>query len=236
MPIRRSHSLALVPAALALTLLTACSGDGKADDKKSSAPLPDASATLQQASQAMASLKSVGFTLSTEDKPQIMVKSGDMKLLKSGDAQGTIQVEQSGQAVEMKIVSVGDSIYLDAGTGGWRKVPKALASTMYDPSAVLDPNRGIAKLLTSVQGSKAEATEKVDGKEASRVAVKLPKDAVGGLIPGVNEDVDGKLWISTSDHRLLKVKGNLPGADGGKGAVIINFTEFDKPYKISAPK
>jgi lipoprotein LprG len=162
-----------------------------------------------------------------------MVKGGDMRLLRGGDAEGTLTVERQGQNVEMKVVAVGESIYLDAGTGGWRKVPKALAATLYDPSAVLDPERGIVKLLSSAAEPRAEAVESVGGKETDRVAARLPKEQVAALIPGIDSDLEGQVWVSRSDHRLVKVRGRFPKE---KGAVVISFTEFDAAYKVSAPK
>jgi lipoprotein LprG len=221
--------LALVPVLLALVFCGACDGGG---DEPAGKAQFDAAGTLREAARAMGALKSVGFTLESDGKTPVIVKGGDMKLLRSGDAQGTLTVEQSGQNVEMKVVAVGDSIFLDAGTGGWRKLPKALAASVYDPSAVLDPQRGIPMLLTSAASPEAQAVEKVDGREAFRVGAKLPKAQIAGLIPGINADMDGQVWVSRADHRLVKVRGEFP--DGG--AVVIAFTEFDAPYEISAPK
>ncbi|WP_433478194.1 LppX_LprAFG lipoprotein [Spirillospora sp. CA-142024] len=218
----------LGPVLLALVFAGACGGGGSG--KKADF---DAAQTLRQAAQAMGGLKSAAFTLKSDGRTPVLVKSGDMKLLRGGDAQGTLTIEQQGQNVEMKVVAVGDSIYLDAGTGGWRKLPKALAARVYDPSAVLDPQRGIAKLLTSARSPRPEAVEKVDGKDTYRVAAKLPKEQVAGLIPGINDDMDGQVWVNRADHRLVKVRGAFPE---GQGAVVISFTGFDAPYKISAPK
>jgi lipoprotein LprG len=213
----------------------ACSGGDGGEAGRS--PAFDAGQVLRQASGAMAKLRSVGFTLGTEGKPPIIVRGGEIKLLRSGDAEGTMTIVQSGQSVEMQIVAVGQSVYIKGVTGGWRQVPKAMAATLYDPSAVLDPNRGISKLLSSVTGVKAEGREKADGKDSYRVGVTLPKAAIGGLIPGIASDVRGQLWVSSSDHRLIKVRGEIPPlAQGGeKGSVIINFTEFDSAYTIKAP-
>ncbi|MBO2446386.1 LppX_LprAFG lipoprotein [Actinomadura barringtoniae] len=234
---RRVRLVAIAPVALALTL-SACNGG---DDKgsKVSANQPQGQATLQQASTAMAGLKSIAFTLSTEGKPSIPVKSGDIKLLKSGDAEGTLTISQLGKNLEMKVVALGDQYYVKGLTGNWQKFSKAMASTVfnYDPSAVLDPDRGIPKLLNSVSAPTTEATEKVNGKDAYRIKATLTKDAVGGLIPGVDSNIQGLIWVGKADHRLLKVKGDLPaGPDGDKGSVIINFTEFDAPYQIKAPQ
>ncbi|GAA2576972.1 LppX_LprAFG lipoprotein [Actinomadura fulvescens] len=237
MPSIPGRIIALVMALFALTAVSACSG-GDDEPSKPAANQPDGAPTLKQASTAMAGLSSVAFTLATEGKPPIMVKSGDLKLLKSGDAEGTLQITQSGQAVEMKIVAVGASIYVKGVTGGWRQVPKAMAATLYDPSAVLDPDRGISKLLTTMTNAKVEGTEKVNGKDAERVRATLPRDSLGGLIPGITSDIDGQVWITKADHRLVKVKANIPPAAGGgdKGSVIINFTEFNAPYTFRAPK
>ncbi|TYB43573.1 LppX_LprAFG lipoprotein [Actinomadura chibensis] len=223
--------LALVPVLLALVFAGACKGDGSGEPAKKADF--DAAETLRQAARAMAGLKSVAFTLESEGKTPVIVKGGDMRLVRAGDAEGTLTVEQQGQNVEMKVVAVGDSIYLDAGTGGWRKVPKALAATMYDPSAVLDPERGIAKLLSSATAPQAQAVEKVDGKETNRVGATLPKEQVAGLIPGIDADLAGQVWVNRADHRLVKVRGRFPD---GKGAVLITFTGFDAAYKITAPR
>ncbi|TDB82978.1 LppX_LprAFG lipoprotein [Actinomadura sp. KC216] len=208
----------------------ACDGGGSEEPAKKADF--DAAQTLRQAAQVMGTVKSVAFTMKSEGKTPVTVKGGDLKLLRSGDAEGTLTVEQQGQNVEMKVVAVGDSIYLDAGTGGWRKLPKALAAAMYDPSAVLDPERGIAKLLGSVTSPQAQAVEAVDGKQTNRVGAKLPKAQLAALIPGLDADLDGRLWIDRATHRLVKVRGAFPQ---GQGAVVISFTEFDAPYKISAP-
>lgn len=220
--------LVLVPVLLALVLSGACSGGGAAEKADF-----DAAQVMRQAAQAMGDLQSVAFTVESEGTTPVIVKGGDLKLLRGGDAEGTLTVEQQGQNVEMKVVAVGESIYLDAGTGGWRKLPKALAASMYDPSAVLDPERGIAKLLESAAGAEPQAVEKVDGVEAYRVGATLPKDRVSGLVPGIGADLEGQVWVNKADHRLVRVRGAFPE---GKGAVVISFTEFDAPYEISAPR
>ena len=221
--------LVLVPVLLALVVAGGCGGGSDEPAKKADF---DAAQVLGEAARAMGALKSLGFSVESEGKTPVLVKGGDMKLLRSGDAEGTLTIEQQGQNVEMKVVAVGESIFLDAGTGGWRKLPKALAASVYDPSAVLDPRRGIPMLLSSVTAPKPEAVEEVDGKDAYRVGAKLPKTQIAGLIPGISEDMDGQVWIGKADHRLVKVRGAFPGG----GAVVISFTEFDAPYKISAPK
>ncbi|MEW2352906.1 LppX_LprAFG lipoprotein [Spirillospora sp. NPDC029432] len=230
----------LVPVLSAALAVTGCSGGGGGEGAEPAAAKPtfDGSQELKQAATAMAGLKSLGLTLSTEGKPAVPVRGGELKLLRGGDADGTVTLEQSGQTVEMKIIATGETFYVKGATGGWQRYPKAVAAAMYDPSAVLDPQRGISALLQKATGVKAEATENVAGKEAHRVRATLPRDAIGGLVPGLTTDVSGQIWVAKADHRLLKVRGEIPAAaEGGeKGSVVITFTEFDAPYKIKAPE
>jgi lipoprotein LprG len=185
----------------------------------------------------MRDLRSVGFTISTQGNPGIPIKGGDVKLLRSGEAQGRLQIQQLGLTLETDFVLLGDTLYYKGLTGsGYQKAPKSRILALYDTSAVLDPNRGLPKLLEAGRSPQPEAREKVGGKDAYKVRVTLPKDAVAGLIPGVAQDLTGHVWIGVSDHRLLRVRGALPSSGGdGEGTVEINFTEFNTAYKFTAP-
>jgi lipoprotein LprG len=220
----------------ALTLLfalatTACSGGSG-----SRAALPDGRQVLQQSAATMRDVRSIGFSIGTAGKPAVSFKSGDIKLLKSGDAEGTIQIEQAGQAVEMNFVLLGDTVYYKGLTGGYQKLPRMMVAQLYDPTAVLDPDRGIAKLLTSATGPTTEAREKVDGKDAYRIKATLPKDTAAALVPGITADLTGQVWVDTTDHRPLKVRMQVPATGGGSGTVTVSLTAFDSDYKIVAPK
>jgi lipoprotein LprG len=215
--------------ALVAVGLSACSDDA--------GPLPDASKTLQESAAAMKDLTSIGFTLTTEGKPPIQISGGDVKLLRSGDAQGVLNLQQGGQSVETDFVLLGDVVYFKGPTGGYQKLPRAMVAAVYDPSAILDPQRGISKLLSSVKGGEAEATEKVGGKNAHRVKVTLPASSAATLVPGITKDLSGQVWIGEADKRLLKVRAAVPAEQGGEGGtVVVTFTEFGQAYKITAPK
>ncbi|MGH3391774.1 MAG: LppX_LprAFG lipoprotein [Actinomadura sp.] len=219
-----------------LTLLfalatTACSGGSG-----SPADLPQGGQVLQQASAAMRDVRSIAFSISTEGKPAVPVRSGDIKLLKSGDAEGTLQLEQAGQAIEMNFVLLGDTVHYKGLTGGYQKLPRAMVAQLYDPTAVLDPDRGIAKLLTGATGPTTEAREKIGDRDTYRIKATLPRDTAAALVPGITQDLTGQVWVDTADHRPRRVRMRLPAAGGGTGTVTVSFTEFDVAYKIVAPK
>ena len=207
---------------LAVVVVTGCSGGES---------LPDGRTVLRDASAAMRGVQSVGFAIRSEGNPQLAVKSADGQLLRSGDAQGTLQLNQSGQTVEMAFTLVGNTVYFKGATGGYQKLPKVAVLAVYDPSAILDPQRGIVKLLNAATKPETEKREKVAGQQTLRVKATLPKAVVPALVPGVTKDVDGQVWVAESDHKVLKVR--LPIQ---QGAVIVTFSDFNRNFVIAAPK
>jgi lipoprotein LprG len=209
-------------------LVTACGGGES---------LPDGQQLLRQAATAMQGVKSVGFAIRSEGNPPIVVRSADGKLLQSGDATGTIQLNQSGQSVEMAFTLVGNTVYFKGATGRYQKLPKATVLAVYDPSAILDPQRGVVKLLNSATEPETEEREKVAGQDALRIKATLSKSVVPALVPGVSSDIDGQVWIAATDHKVLKAKLPIPKSGGGtQGAVTVSFSDFNSNFTITAPK
>src|SRR5439155_372274 len=91
-----------------------------------------------------------------------------------------------------EFVLVNGSLYIKGPTGGWQKLPAALSSSLYDPSAILDPARGIPKLLAGVQNAKTEGEEDVNGVATYKVTGTVPKDAMSGLLLGQASDRFGR--------------------------------------------
>ena len=113
----------------------------------------------------MAEVKSAHFVIDVNGKISgLSLKRAEGDLTQQGSARGTASIEQFGPAIEAKFVIVGSDLWLKAATGGYQKLPLAAAATVYDPSAILDPNRGVAKLLSSVKTATTQAKETLDGK------------------------------------------------------------------------
>ncbi len=225
-------------ALLALVALLAVGLVGCSDDKDPTPneQLPAGATLVSQAAEATGALKSAHVKIETDgDVGSLPMRSADGDLLRSGDAKGTIQLSTLGILIESEFVALGSKIYLKGATGGWQSLDASVASAIYDPSAILDPDRGIAKLLSGAKDPTTEGKEKVDGKDSYRVAVKLDATAVSSLIPGVSGDVTGKLWLDAQTKQLLKAVLTVPGSGGKSGTVTINVTNIDVPVTISAP-
>ncbi|MCM4081024.1 LppX_LprAFG lipoprotein [Paractinoplanes hotanensis] len=210
-----------------LFALVACTPD-KAE---SSENLPPGDTLVKDSAAAMREIKTTQFLIEADGEiAGLSLRRAEGTLTKEGSAKGTAQVEQSGTPVELEFVIVGDKIHLKGPTGGYQTLPLTLASSVYDPSAILDPDRGIAKVLGSATGATTEASEPVDGKDAWRIAATTTGADLAGLIPGMTNNIPAELWIADADRRLLKATFTLSG-----GTVTVTFKEFDAPVTISAP-
>ncbi|WP_433211314.1 LppX_LprAFG lipoprotein [Dactylosporangium sp. CS-047395] len=227
--------------AAVVVALAGCTGGDK--DNKSSAPaadqnLPAAEGLLKDSSAAMGSIKTAKFLITADGTiAGLALKRADGVLTKEGNAQGTAQIEQLGTTTDLSFTIVGKTMWLKGATGDYQQLPLALAATVYDPSAILDPERGIAKVLSTATEGKTEAAESVDGQATYRVSAKFVADDLSKIVPGVTGTVPGKLWIAKDSKRLLKAAFALPASGESKGGTVtVTFTEFDAAVSIAPPK
>lgn len=216
-------------AILACLLVVAGCGGGDAD-------LPAVEELLPAAADEMAGVETTRMVVETEaGLTELALRRVDGRLTRSGDAVGTAAIEQFGALMEISFVVVGDTFYYQL-IGGWQELPLSEASTLYDPSAILDPERGVAHLLRAATDGTVEARETVSGVDVYRVSATLPGEALGSLLPGVVESAPGTLWIGAERPLLHRAEVTLAGAAGGEaGTATVTWSEFDTPVEISAP-
>jgi lipoprotein LprG len=222
-----------VPRILAQLLVPLCFAVA-CSSSPGAATLPGGQDLLNKSAEAMRSVKTVAFTIATEGKPPVPVKHAEGSLTKEADAKGTIQIDMLGSLQELNFVLSGDTVYFKGPTGGYQTMTRKELAGIYDPSAILNPDKGMAHLLATASNPKTEAEEKVGGVDAYRVAVGLSKQVITSLVPGVNQGVDGQVWIDKATSRLLKA--SLPvGTGANSGTVVVTFSDYDAPVTITAP-
>lgn len=222
--------------ALAVTaaLVTGCSSDS---DTKPKEALPAAGPLIADAAQAIGAVKSAHFTLRVNgDVPGLTVQALEGDLTKEGGskggAKGTGKLSMLGQLTEVEFTLAGETLYIKGPTGSYQKVPIALGASIYDPSAVLDPNRGLAKVLSSIQNPKTEAKEDVNGTQAYKVSGKVTRDILATLLPGAPEDAFVSFWLAEAGKHLpVKASAMLPN----NASVDVTLSDVDKPVTITAP-
>lgn len=211
----------------ALSLVTACSGGGASDGE---AALPGGPELVKKSAEAMRSAKSVAFTMEAEGTPAVPVRKAAGRLSGTGDADGTIQIDLAGSLQEINFVVIGDTVHFKGVTGGFQKMSRSQLAAIYDPSALLNPDKGVVQLMTNALDPKTEAGEKLDGADAYRVSATLSQQVLATMVPGISQNVDGRLWIDKATSRLLKAELPMNG-----GMVIVAFRDYDVPVQVTAP-
>lgn len=227
-PVRRMAA-ALVAAVLAV--LAGCSSGGQATS------LPAGSDLLARSAQAMSQVTSTHIAVQVDPGLTfIPVRSLTADLTRAGDAKGTGQLSQFGVLVEVEFVVVGGSLYLKGPTGGFQKLPASSASVIYDPSAVLDPNRGVAKLLSTATEAQTEARDPVNGRDAYRVHAAFDPQVESALVPGLFGHVSGALWVDAANAQLLQARFDVPAQQGRPaGPVQVVLSNLNVPVAVAPP-
>jgi len=214
--------------------LAACSSGGSAN----TANLPAAGPLLATAGSSMSSVTSVHFSIVVNGTlAGVPIQNADGDLNAQGQAKGNAKVSLLGQLTQVDFVLINQTFYLKGPTGGWQKVSAALAGNLFDPSAILDPNRGVAKVLGSMQGAQTVAQESVNGTDCYKITGKIGKTIVSAIIPGITVDVGATLWLATdAKHLPVKAEFAVPGAGGAQGATVdVSFSGVNVPVTVTAP-
>ena len=233
MQARRRMTHLVAGLVVVLAVLAGCSsGDSDTPSSTDAGPPPTAAELIGSAAAAMRTVQSARFDLSvTGTLPDLIVQTGSGDLTRDGSAQGTASIRQFGQLVEVEFVVVDKVLYLKAGTGGFTEVPAALAGQVYDPTAILDPDRGVAQVLTSTTGLSA-----VTGADDSwTVGGTVPEKVAAALTPGISSDVAGTFVVDKASSRVTSVAFSTSGSDGQPATVTLQLGDFDRSLSITAP-
>jgi|HigsolmetaAR206D_1030411.scaffolds.fasta_scaffold02545_11 lipoprotein LprG len=195
---------------------------------------PAAGEVLAAAAAEVGAIRSVRFAMTTAGGATVLdLRAAEAVVTATGEAEGSAQLVETSGTRTLSFVVAGDSLYLNGLTAGWQRVPMSTAALVYDPSALLSPDRGLAHLLATTSGT-IEGRERVAGVLCHRIRATLPGRALGVLVPGVGEDVVGTLWIGVDRPLPHRVTFPLPGPAGGTVTVLLS--EHDAPVTIRAPR
>jgi lipoprotein LprG len=237
MSMKRTVTSILAVASLALMtgLLGACHKSASTTATVTTGPLPAATDLLNQAGTAMGNVQTVHFTIKIDGTlPNLPLQSADGVLTHAGEAKGTAKIVELGQSIEAQFIVVGDSFYLKILGADYQKLPLSSATSIYDPSAILDPNRGIPKVITGAKNAKTVGSTTIDGKTAYEVSMTPDPTAVSNLIPGMTGQVTGSIWIDKDSGHVVKAVFSLP-SNGKTVTATLTFDNYDAPVTISAP-
>jgi lipoprotein LprG len=224
------RSLILILFAAAV-LIVGCSS--KSEESKA---LPEAATLLQESSQTTRDLKSVHLTLTvTGEIKELPIETleGDLTNSPTVAAQGKANILFLGQRLEDVAFVVSDGTLYGALTpNSWQDLGPA--GDIYDVSAILNPNTGLANLLASFTDPKTEGRETINGVETVRITGNVTADAVNKIAPqiGATGPVPGTAWIQEDDdHDLVQAK--LEPTPGN--SIQMTLADWGKTVTVTKP-
>jgi len=216
----------------AIALLVGCS---KSDD--SSKDLPDAATLLTESNQTTKAQTSVHLKLVVQGEiKELPIESleGDLTNAPAVAAQGKANILFLGQKLEGVDFVVADGNLYGAITAGGSFQDFGPAADIYDVSAILNPETGLANILANFTDPKSDGRETLNGVDTVRVTGNISADAVNKIAPqiGATGPVPGTAWIrEDGDHVLMQAK--LEPAPGN--SVTMTLSDWGKPVTVNKP-
>jgi lipoprotein LprG len=229
-----SRLIAIFAALFAAVALVA--GCSKSSDD-SSKELPDAATLLQQSSETTKSQTSVHLRLAVQGEiKQLPIESleGDVTNAPAVAAQGKANLLFLGQKLSDISFVVADGNLFATLTAGGAYQDFGPAADIYDVSAILNPETGLANVLANFSDPKADGRETVNGVETVRITGNVAAEAVNKIAPqiGATGPVPGTAWIAEEgNHELVQAKIE-PTPDT---ILTMTVSEWGKPVTVTKP-
>lgn len=203
----------------------------------SAPPLPAGPDLLSKAATAMAAVRTVAVDVRVDPALNTLpVRAATGKLTATGDAIGTATINQGTSTVDFNFVVAKGTVYLKGPTGSYQRFPLAMAASLYDPTALLSPDRGIAALLRTATNGVTQAREDVNGVPTYRVQANFDPNLLSAVVPGLSGANSGTVWLDQADSRLAKAQIQVPNPSGGPPApVTVALSDFNSPVAVTPP-
>lgn len=220
-------------ALVSILTLAACSKDEPASD------LPDGKGLLTESAEALDGVNTVHFVLKVEaDRPSnFQITDAEGTITRDGSVSATAKVLQAGTLVEYEYIVVDKIPYLKGPTGGFREVPEAIYSRIFDPTGLLTGERSLPNALRKVDKAETEDTEQIDGVDTYRIRGELDPTRVEGLsLLASGVEGEALIWVDrdTKEMARARVPFTVSGTDG-ETVVTVSFSRFNEPADIKAP-
>jgi hypothetical protein len=227
----RRAALALLAVLLAVPVLVGCTGGG------SSESAPD---LLAKAKTTLDSTKTVHFVLSSTGAPSTgtLLTGGNGDIARPSSFGGTLKVQAAGSTVDLKVVSVGGTVYAQLPFAQTYSVIDPAAFGFGDPGKLLDPQTGISQLLTKATNAELGDEKRVGGEVVREVTADLPGQLVADLLTSKDpsKTVKATFLIATESGQLRRatLTGPFFSADQS-GTYTLELSGFGADVTITAP-
>jgi lipoprotein LprG len=228
----QTRLLAILAALVATTALIA--GCSKSQD--SSKPLPDAATLLKESSETTKAQTSMHLKLAVQGEiKELPIESleGDLTTTPAVAAQGTANIVFLGQRLEgVDFVVADGTLYAALTKGSYQDLGPA--ADIYDVSAILNPDTGLANVLASFSDPKADGRENLNSVDTVRVTGTVSADAVNKIAPQIaaTAPVPGTAWIrEDGNHELVQAKLDLTK----DSSLTMTSSDWGKSVTVTKP-
>jgi lipoprotein LprG len=226
----QTRLLAIFAALVATVALVAGCSSKSQDSTKA---LPDAATLLKQSSDTTKSESSVHLKLAVQGQiKDLPIESleGDLTNTPAVAAQGTANIVFLGQRLQgVGFVVTDGNLFAALTKGSFQDLGPA--ADIYDVSAILNPDTGLANVLANFSNPKADGRETLNGVDTVRVTGTVSADAVNKIAPqlAASGPVPATAWIrEDGNHELVQAKleptpGNsltMTCSDWGKSVTV----------------
>lgn len=218
----------------AALLVAGCSSGDSGSEIPSD--LPDAATLLSDSAATTKAQQSVHLVLTVQGVISglpIETLEGDLTNTPAVAAKGKATLTLSDPPLEAEFVVLDGQLYATL-MGGWGNGPIGPAAEVYDVSVILNPDTGLANILSSFSDATVDGIETINGVESARIVGKVAPDAVNAIAPklGATEPVDGTAWVAVDgDHALTQAQ--LTVSEGN--SITMATSDWGKPVTVVAP-
>jgi hypothetical protein len=227
----RRVALALIAMLLTAPVLAGCGGGSTGQSA------PD---LLAKAKQTLDGTKTLHFLLDGTGAPTTgtALVGGEGDMARPSSFQGTLKVQVGGNTVDLKVISIGGTVYAQLPFTSAYSVIDPKTFGFGDPGALLDPETGISQLLTAVRSPKLGGEKRVGGQVVREVTGDLPGDLVQRLLTSkdASKPVHATFSIATDSNEPLRVELTGPFFTADKnGTYTLQLSKFGADVQITAP-
>lgn len=223
--------LPVLAAILATAAFVGCSSESN------DAPLPDAATLLSESAATTRGEQSVHLELTVGGEIKelpIATLSGDLTNAPAVAAQGSADLIFLGQKLtDVGFVVVDGDLY-GAITKGGNMQNFGPAADIYDISAILNPDNGLANVLSNITDPTTEGREAITGSDAVKITGTVSADAINKIAPQLQASAPAPAtaWIrEDDDHQLAQVMIEpTPG-----NTITMTLTDWGKEVTVTKP-
>jgi serine/threonine-protein kinase len=228
---------AVLVVVIAIVLSTSDFGGSSTTGTQKGAAGAGPAAVLSASSKLAAAATSAHYVLDTTGKvDMIPPKVGaDITTVPAKAAKGTLTLTLLGQTItNVDFVDLTSGLYMALTPNNWTQYGPTSDTFDFLPAGLLDPDTGIAKLLSTATDVTGGSTTNLDGRQVAKIDAKLGAQPVNQIFPNATLDlntVPTAIWIASDTGEVAKIQLEL---ETGR-SISIAFSKWNTPVSITKP-